>query len=150
MSKKISTIFLSLFLIGILSVSCSNKDKTGAGDGNSAVDNSKGIEQYAATYKSDSQYDTSSGKISIYIRVNADGSIDMGMDENFTIGGNMPASTISGSGNNYNIDSGDGNMVGTLKIDSNKATLNFTKQVGFERDEKLKLLIGQDISMTKI
>ena len=28
MSKKISTIFLSLFLIGILSVSCSNKDKT--------------------------------------------------------------------------------------------------------------------------
>ena len=35
MSKKISTIFLSLFLIGILSVSCSNADKTGAGDGNS-------------------------------------------------------------------------------------------------------------------
>ena len=32
MSKKISTIFLSLFLVGILSVSCSNKDKTGAGD----------------------------------------------------------------------------------------------------------------------
>ena len=28
MSKKISTIFLILFLIGILSVSCSNKDKT--------------------------------------------------------------------------------------------------------------------------
>ncbi|CRF34541.1 hypothetical protein BRSU_2086 [Brachyspira suanatina] len=27
-SKKISTIFLSLFLVGILSVSCSNKDKT--------------------------------------------------------------------------------------------------------------------------
>ena len=36
MSKKISTIFLSLFLIGILSVSCSNKDKT----------DPKGIEQY--------------------------------------------------------------------------------------------------------
>ena len=144
MSKKISTIFLTLFLVGVLSVSCSNKDKTGAGD------TTKGIEQYAATYKSDSQYDTSSGKISIYIRVNADGSIDMGMDENFTIGGNMPASTISGSGNNYNIDSGDGSVVGTLKIDSNKATLNFTKQVGFEEDEKLKLLIGQDISMTKI
>ena len=28
MSKKISTIFLTLFLVGILSVSCSNKDKT--------------------------------------------------------------------------------------------------------------------------
>ena len=28
MSKKISTIFLSLFLVGVLSVSCSNKDKT--------------------------------------------------------------------------------------------------------------------------
>ena len=28
MSKKISTIFLSLFLVGILSISCSNKDKT--------------------------------------------------------------------------------------------------------------------------
>ena len=28
MSKKILTIFLSLFLVGILSVSCSNKDKT--------------------------------------------------------------------------------------------------------------------------
>lgn len=32
MSKKISTIFLSLFLVGILSISCSNADKTGAGD----------------------------------------------------------------------------------------------------------------------
>ncbi|ADG71120.1 hypothetical protein [Brachyspira murdochii] len=28
MSKKISTIFLTLFLVGVLSVSCSNKDKT--------------------------------------------------------------------------------------------------------------------------
>ena len=28
MSKKILTIFLSLFLVGILSISCSNKDKT--------------------------------------------------------------------------------------------------------------------------
>ncbi|EKV57618.1 hypothetical protein [Brachyspira hampsonii] len=28
MSKKISAIFLSLFLVGVLSVSCSNKDKT--------------------------------------------------------------------------------------------------------------------------
>ena len=46
MSKKISTIFLTLFLVGVLSVSCSNKDKTGAGDGNSAVDSSKGIEQF--------------------------------------------------------------------------------------------------------
>ena len=35
MSKKISTIFLTLFLVGVLSVSCSNKDTTGAGDGNS-------------------------------------------------------------------------------------------------------------------
>lgn len=32
MNKKLLTIFLSLFLVGILSVSCSNKDKTGAGD----------------------------------------------------------------------------------------------------------------------
>ena len=32
MSKKILTIFLSLFLVGILSISCSNADKTGAGD----------------------------------------------------------------------------------------------------------------------
>ena len=32
MSKKILTIFLSLFLVGVLSVSCSNSDKTGAGD----------------------------------------------------------------------------------------------------------------------
>lgn len=28
MNKKLSTIFLSLFLVGILSISCSNKDKT--------------------------------------------------------------------------------------------------------------------------
>ena len=28
MNKKLLTIFLSLFLVGILSVSCSNKDKT--------------------------------------------------------------------------------------------------------------------------
>ena len=40
MSKKISTIFLTLFLVGVLSVSCSNKDKTGAGE------TTKGIEQY--------------------------------------------------------------------------------------------------------
>ncbi|AEM21161.1 hypothetical protein Bint_0530 [Brachyspira intermedia PWS/A] len=32
MNKKLLTIFLSLFLVGILSVSCSNADKTGAGD----------------------------------------------------------------------------------------------------------------------
>lgn len=36
MSKKISTIFLTLFLVGILLVSCSNKDKT----------DPRGIEQY--------------------------------------------------------------------------------------------------------
>ena len=49
MSKKISTIFLSLFLIGILSVSCSNADKTGAGE------TTKGIEQYNGnTYVSES------------------------------------------------------------------------------------------------
>ncbi|MEI0529160.1 hypothetical protein R4J00_11005 [Brachyspira intermedia] len=32
MNKKLLTIFLSLFLVGILSISCSNSDKTGAGD----------------------------------------------------------------------------------------------------------------------
>ncbi|WP_367182059.1 hypothetical protein [Brachyspira sp.] len=40
MNKKLLTIFLSLFLVGILSVSCSNKDKTAP----------KGIEQYNGTY----------------------------------------------------------------------------------------------------
>ena len=36
MNKKLLTIFLSLFLVGALSISCSNKDKTG----------SSGIEQF--------------------------------------------------------------------------------------------------------
>lgn len=50
MTKKISTIFLSLFLVGILSVSCSNKDKTG----------SSGIEQYNGnTYVSEATGDGS-------------------------------------------------------------------------------------------
>lgn len=40
MNKKLLTIFLSLFLVGILSISCSNKDKTGAGE------TTKGIEQF--------------------------------------------------------------------------------------------------------
>lgn len=50
MSKKILTIFLSLFLVGILSVSCSNKDKTG----------SAGIEQYNGnSYVSTETFDLS-------------------------------------------------------------------------------------------
>ncbi|CRF35583.1 hypothetical secreted protein [Brachyspira suanatina] len=37
MNKKLFSILFTLFLVGILSVSCSNKDKTGSGDGNSTA-----------------------------------------------------------------------------------------------------------------
>lgn len=54
MSKKISAIFLSLFVVGVLSISCSNKDTTGAGSAISKTINMEYAGIWGSSSKSDS------------------------------------------------------------------------------------------------
>ena len=124
MSKKISTIFLSLFLVGILSVSCSNKDKTG----------SSGIEQYNGnSYVSTETFDGSAAGASstayIWISVK-DGQAGMDSANN----NNTPPSTfnyfpVTGSGTDYSFSIASDSIVGTFKFasDGSKVTVRFTK-----------------------
>lgn len=121
MNKKLLTIFLSLFLVGILSVSCSNKDKTAP----------KGIEQYNGTYVS-----TSAAISGQYLWVSV-------KDSKVAIG-SIPDQTsdpkyysyrgVTGSGTDYNFSFPDPNekpdqIQGTLKFssDGSKVTVGFTK-----------------------
>ena len=128
MSKKISTIFLTLFLIGILSVSCSNKDTTSP----------KGIEQYNGnTYVSTETYDVSSvipDLKTAYLWV----SIKDGQVATFPNNNNKTApdftdtymtGPITGSGTDYDFDAGDGKTKGTLKFssDGSSVTVKYTK-----------------------
>lgn len=128
MNKKLLTIFLSLFLVGILSVSCSNKDKT----------DPKGIEQYNGnTYVSTSavisgQYLWLSIKDS-KVRISAS---DQTSEPTYQ--GNMDA---TGSGTDYKFDSGDGNVAGTLKFssDGSQVTVHFTV------NKPVSSVVGTDI-----
>ena len=137
MNKKLLTIFLSLFLVGILSVSCSNADKTGAGDGNSTVDNSKGIEQFNGnTYVSKDSFDASSvmpGLTTAYLWVSVkDGKIATLPNNNNNTApvfeGSYMTGPITGSGTDYTFDAGDGKTKGTLNFSSNgsSVTLRYT------------------------
>ena len=97
MSKKISTIFLSLFLIGILSVSCSNSDKTGAGDGSTTT---KGIEQYNNNF----YVSTSAVLDSVYLWVSIkDGQVATFPNDNNTTAPDFTGIyfTVTGSGTDY-------------------------------------------------
>ena len=139
MSKKISTIFLTLFLVGVLSVSCSNSDKTGAGDGNSAVDSSKGIEQFNSNiYVSTQSFDLSNidifgkGYKNAHIWVSIkDGKVGMFPNDNNTtppdFTGKYMTGPITGSGTDYTFDSGDDTTAGTLKFSDTSVTVNFEK-----------------------
>ena len=138
MNKKLLTIFLSLFLVGIFSISCSNSDKTGAGDGNSTVDNSKGIEQFNGnTYVSKDSFDASSlnsGLKTAYLWVSVkDGKVGVLPNNNNNTApvfeGSYMTGPITGSGTDYTFDSGDGTVAGTLTFssDGSSVTVNFEK-----------------------
>ncbi|TXJ35637.1 hypothetical protein [Brachyspira pilosicoli] len=131
MSKKILTIFLSLFLVGIFSISCSNSDKTG-----STIDDSKGIEQFNGnTYVSTKTFDASGYGPTLtaaYAWVSVkDGKLAIRPDANDAT---APSSfdgfyipTVNGSGADYTFDSGDGRVSGTLKFTDTSVTVRFTK-----------------------
>ena len=147
MSKKISTIFLSLFLIGILSVSCSNADKTGAGDGNSTgagdgnstVDSSKGIEQFNGnSYVSAQSYTVPQlGTGYLWISVK-DGEVGISTSADNanepTYQGYFP---VTGSGTDYSFSTDyydqPNAIKGTLKFssDSSSVTIMFTANPAF-------------------
>ena len=133
MSKKISTIFLTLFLVGVLSVSCSNEDKTGAGD------TTKGIEQYNGyTYVSKDSFDASSvmpGLTTAYLWVSIkDGQVATLPNDNNTTAPDFTGTyfTVTGSGTDYSFSNPDfegtpDSIVGTLKFSDNSVTVKFTK-----------------------
>ena len=126
MSKKISTIFLSLFLIGILSVSCSNSDKTG-----STIDDSKGIEQYNGnSYVSTKTFNYQNGQSYFWVSVK-DGKAAMNADPNNNIAPTFPLEnyfTVTGSGTDYSFSLASGAVVGTFKFasDGSSVTVIFT------------------------
>ena len=143
MNKKLLTIFLSLFLVGILSVSCSNADKTGAGDGNSTVDNSKGIEQFNNNnYVSESAI---MGSLYLWVSVK-DSKINMS-------GGNDQTSepqyqgyfSVTGSGTDYSFSTdyyGQPNAIeGTLKFASDGSTVT----VNYSKNPAMSSLEGKNI-----
>ena len=129
MSKKILTIFLSLFLIGILSVSCSNADKTGAGDGNSTVDNSKGIEQFNGnTYVSIKSFNYKNDQLYFWVSVK-DGQVATLPSDNTTPPNFEPVYfPVTGSGTDYNFSIDNNKVVGTLKFsaDGSSVTVRYT------------------------
>ena len=131
MSKKILTIFLSLFLVGILSVSCSNADKT----------DPKGIEQYNNNF----YVSTSAVLDSAYLWVSIkDGKVGMLPNNNTTppdFTGKYMTGPITGSGTDYTFDSGDGTAAGTLKFtsDGSSVTVNFAKNTA------MPSIVGKDI-----
>ena len=104
MNKKLFFFLFFLFLACILSVSCSNKDKTGSG-GNSKIDS-----KYAGTWI---YTGTSSGTAFI---VNGDGSLDFGA--------NVTAQ-IEGSGDTYTVTT-------TIEGTTYKMQIKFTSETTAE------------------
>lgn len=130
MNKKLLTIFLSLFLIGILSVSCSNSDKTG-----STIDDSKGIEQFNGnTYVSKDSFDASSLDPNLktaYLWVSVkDGQVSTLPSDNITPPDFDTAYfAVTGSGTDYNFSIANNSVVGTLTFssDGSSVTVRYTK-----------------------
>lgn len=94
MNKKLFSILFTLFLVGILSISCSNKDKTGSSS-NAKVDSIYAGDWYE---KSDQSY------TDIVMSISADGSISVPNIEKQ----NPPSKKVEGSGNSYTITYGEG------------------------------------------
>ena len=108
MNKKLLSILFTLFLAGILSVSCSNADKTGSGETKPTGIDSK----YAGTWIG------GEGLAGQTIVINADGSA-----QNKDEGVNMPASSITKNSDtsytaNYTLNPNTGVTVkGTMDIE---------------------------------
>ena len=115
MNKKLLTIFLSLFLVGILSISCSNEDKTAP----------KGIEQY-----NDNSYVSGDiGGSYLWVSIK-DGKVGiMGDNSNTSEPEYLGYMNVTGSGTDYNFYSSAGDTEGTLKFtsDGSSVTVTFTK-----------------------
>ena len=137
MNKKLLTIFLSLFLVGILSISCSNEDKTAP----------KGIEQYNNnTYVSKDSFDASSvmpGLTTAYLWVSIkDGKVGiMGDNSNTSEPEYLGYMNVAGSGTDYNFYSSAGDTEGTLKFTSDGSSVT----VNFEKNTAMPSIVGQDI-----
>ena len=127
MSKKISTIFLSLFLVGILSVSCSSKQDP------------KGIEQYNGnTYVSGNI-----GGSYLWVSIK-DGKVGiMGYDNNTSEPSYPGYMDVTGSGTDYNFNSSAGDTAGTLKFSDTSVTVRFTKNTS------APYIVGQDFVCNK-
>ena len=128
MNKKILSIIFSLFLVGVFSISCSNSDKTGS----SAIDNSKGIEQFnGSTYVSTETFDVikagSTTKVYLWVSVK-DNKVGMAPNPNNTTAPNFDVyMKVEDSGTDYTFDSGDDIVAGTLKFTDTSVTVRFTK-----------------------
>ena len=88
MNKKLFSILFTLFLVGILSVSCSNKDKTGSDS--SSNSNGKVDTIYAGDW-----YDGQE----LAIKIDSNGNISVPSMET----GDVPDKKVEGSGNSYTI-----------------------------------------------
>lgn len=138
MSKKISTIFLSLFLVGILSISCSNEDKTAP----------KGIEQYNGnTYVSTEAFNYQSSQLYLWVSIK-DGKVATFPNVNNTTAPDFPETVymdITGSGTDYNFSAeyyGQANGIeGTLKFSDTSVTVKFTKNPEFPPDLLNKYIV---------
>lgn len=134
MNKKLLTIFLSLFLVGILSVSCSNKDKTG----------SSGIEQFNGnSYVSASTINGSQVYLWVSIK---DGTVGInGNSSNTSEPSYQGYMNVTGSGTDYNFYSRTGDAAGTLKFSSDGSSVT----VRFTVNQSESSIEGQDIVCNK-
>lgn len=158
MSKKFLTIFSSLFLIGILSISCSNADKTGSDDssgtGGSAVDTSKGIEQYNGNTYVSSELTIGWEKGYLWISIK-DGKVVLNASQNNTTIPEFPQDkyfSVTGTGTDYSFSLPDSkgapdSVVGTLKFssDASSVTLHITKNT----DDPTGEISNKDIVFNK-
>lgn len=128
MNKKLLTIFLSLFLVGILSISCSNEDKTAP----------KGIEQFNGnTYVSG---DIGGGSY-IWVSIK-DGKVGiMGNNSNTSEPEYLGYMNVTGSGTDYNFYSSAGDTEGTLKFASDGSSVTGT----FTKNDNAPQTVGQSV-----
>lgn len=97
MNKKLFSILFTLFLVGALSVSCSNKDKTGSSSN---------------VYAGDWYEKTDQSYTDIVMSISADGSISVPNIEKQ----NPPSKKVEGSGNSYTITYGEGATAVIFKV----------------------------------
>ena len=119
MSKKFLSLISVLFLVGILAVSCSNKDKTGDGG---TTQTPQGIAKHAGTW--DFKEDSSTGTVSGTITIKEDGSV------------NVNSKGVDFNSNNV---TDKGNETYEIKLevkDPNAGTLILTLILAFNNDNK--------------